>query len=144
MPQLSAVVTPQKPDAKKAAEFGLKYFHEEPVYIIILIRTRLEKWQEKLGFYHKELSYADPSLNLDITHHMMEKLGLRRYAYIETYPHGASIEEYADVYEDGEMITFWASINKALEMLGVQKKEGMDESEVVNLEKYKHTGWIYP
>ena len=144
MPQLSAVVTPQKPDDRKADEFGLKYFYEEPVYIIVFIRPRLAQLQEKLGFEHKELSDTDPSLNLDLTHHVIGKLGITHYALIEIYPHGAQLEEYADLYEEGELVTFWSPINEALAKLGVRKKEGMDESEVVNLKKYKHRGWIYP
>lgn len=140
---ITALVTAGPVDAEQAARYELPCFQENGVTIIALYHRHSDYWAEKLGIpdhYH-----SDIDLDNDVTRFFAQALGLGRYALISTEYFGGIGEQYATVYEAGQVLMPATSdgINAALRLLGVRRGLLKDEFDTVNLHKYRGFGHYF-
>ncbi|WP_125461708.1 MULTISPECIES: hypothetical protein [Rhodomicrobium] len=135
--QISALIARAPIDAEAARQFDLPVIIENDFAIVGLDATHSDHWSKELGLENTELS--EMVLDRPVTHEFARRLGMERYALIETDYFGGAGEQCAAVY-CGLTIAMPATpdgINAALKLLGVKRKSDVDEFDTIGLGRHR-------
>lgn len=136
--RISAIIGKSPVNIEVARKYDLPIFTEDEFVIVALDPSHADFWDEKLGFNYERKS--EILMDTACTHHLVNELGLSKFAIIFTDYFGGAGEQEAAVYENGVQIMppTKDGINRALKMLGVQKNRTNDEFDSINLGKYRN------
>ena len=136
---LIAVVTPKPVDAAAAAALDLTVLDGGSHAILPLYPAHLDAWTEKLGlsFEHESQIIGD----MPVLQAFAERLGLRRFALIQTEYFGGQGSQWATAWNDGLRICPAregpGAINAALVAIGVAPDKRRDAFDTVGLGRYR-------
>lgn len=134
---IHAIVCPLPIDIEQAKRLDLPVLKNAGFAIIPLHYSHSDYWENKQGKAHE--SYSDMMHDSATTQEFARRLGITKFALVETDYFGGVGEQFATVYENGvrRFNVTEGGINKALGLIGVEKAHGKDEFETVGLGKYR-------
>lgn len=116
----------------KVREYGLAVAYENDFAIVILDWDQMEYWDGRLGFNSK--SYSDNiDWDCELAWFWAKELGWSKFAIIQTDYFAGMGDQSACNYDHGEKVIRDASINSALEELGVTPSLNCDAFDTINL-----------
>lgn len=134
---IEAITTKGSIKEELTKPFDIPVFLQDGFSIVALYPAHIDYWCKKLDIKYdsKSVIFSDCS----VTHYFAKKLGLHEYAIIMTEYFGGIGEQYASVYRENQLIMpeTEGGINKALKLIGVVKKNGKDEFDTIQLNKYR-------
>ena len=138
--RLSAIVARARGNPAIANALGLDLVEIGEFVIVPLDRRRMAPWAEALGVTDRQLSEMEP--DCAVTLQLAKALGFDRFALIET-GQGEGAEDQCATFYHGTLRTMplragAASINDALERVGVQPEGGWDATTVLGLDSLRH------
>jgi hypothetical protein len=134
---ISALIAKAPIDLAAAGRLDLPVFVQSGFAIVALFPEHCDHWAEKLGLAHQ--GHSGLLLDCPVTHAFAERLGLEKYALIETNYFGGIGEQWAAVYSGGrvDMQPTIGGINAALQLLGVEREHGFDEFDTIGLAHHR-------
>ena len=140
--QISAIIGKDRINIEKAKEYGLAVAFENGFAIVILDFYAMCELGEIL-----DKSIDSDSENIDwdceLTHFLAKEIGLENFALIQTDYFAGFGEQYASYFKNNIKILNEININYALSVLGVEKKNELDEFDTINLNEYRNTEVYY-
>ncbi|MEL7487105.1 MAG: hypothetical protein AAGJ87_07820 [Pseudomonadota bacterium] len=134
---ISAIITKQNINQKEAEILDLPIITECYATIIPLNSHHCDHWLAALNISNEHFSsmVGDSS----ITHIFAKRLGITKFAIVETEYFGGVGEQCAALYENGARLLDpeTTNINTALKALGVERRSGKDEFDTINLGAYR-------
>ena len=134
---IQAIVAKGKINHEPLMLFDLPCFFHEGFSIVGLNPYHSDHWTEKLSIYKETRGRI--ILNCPVTHYFARELGVRDYAIISTNYFGGVGKQYATVLSSGNVVMEEkeGAINEALKLIGVTKKEALDEFDTICLSRYR-------
>ena len=131
--RISALIAKAPIGTEVAQQFDLPVIVESGFVIVGLYAGHSDHWGEKLGL--ENTAFSEMILDCPVTHEFARRLGMERYALIETNYFGGHGEQFAAVYSGTtiEMPATKGGINEALKRLGVKRQSNMDEFDTIGL-----------
>jgi hypothetical protein len=135
---ITAIIGKSPIEKNVAVDYDLPYFEHNDFVIVALDEAHSDYWAEKLDLF--DSTERQVILDCKTTHFFAKAIGLKKYAIINTDYFGGAGEQFAAVYENGEMImpTKEGAINEALKMLGVKCIKDCDEFDSICLGNYRN------
>lgn len=139
---ISAIIGTDKIDKEKVKEFGLAVAFENGYAIVLLDFYAMCELGEVLG---KSIDSNSENIEWDceLTHFIAKEIGLDNFALIQTDYFAGLGRQYASYFNHGIQTLNDVSINKALNELGVERKNDLDEFDTINLTEYRSTEFYY-
>nr|WP_321361688.1 hypothetical protein [uncultured Hyphomonas sp.] len=143
---ISAIISCDNVDETAAAALGVPVFHENSVSIVGLDPHHSDYWAEKLRLPHR--NFSSVILDNEVTHEIASRIGISKFAIVETHYFGGIGHQTAVVYSNRVQTHLFedheaspkrskSNISKALAAIGVSKNDALDEFEAINLRKYR-------
>ena len=134
---ISALIAAAPIDLDAARELDLPVFIQRGFAIVALHPGHCDWWTEKLGLENKD--FSNILLDCPAMHEFAKRLGMERYALIDTDYFGGAGAQYAAVYHGStkEMAETEGGINEALKRLGVFRAPGLDEFDTIGLGRHR-------
>jgi hypothetical protein len=125
-------------DEGRAREFDLRYrAMPYDLTMFFVIDRYVDAWAERLNITG---AHAEPIYNFHVIHHMMNAIADRpMFAAISTDYFGGVGSQRAAVYRGAETLRERCSINEALRMLGVPRRDADDEFDTLGLGAFRST-----
>ena len=138
--QISALIAKAPIDTEAARQFDLPVIIQNDFAIVGLDAAHSDHWSEELGLENTD--FSEMILDRPVTHEFALRLGMERYALIETDYFGGAGEQCAAVYHGStiEMAATMGGINAALKLLGVKRRFNMDEFDTIGLGRHRSFG----
>jgi hypothetical protein len=139
---ICAIIGEKPINEDNVKKYQLAIAYEGNFAIVILERESIYYWGDKLN-----LSFESESNNIDwaceLIFYFAKELGLKKYGIIQTDYFGGIGEQYASLYENGNILLNEKSINEILREIGVNKNSFKDEFDTLNLGEYRGTEQYY-
>ena len=134
---ISALVARLPIEVDEAKRLELPVFVEREFAIVALNPNHADHWTGQLGLPFE--SFSGMIHDSPTTQEFARRLGMSRFALIETEYFGGVGEQFATVYDGSERVfeVTEGGINAALKVIGVAAAPGMDEFDTVGLGKYR-------
>jgi hypothetical protein len=143
---ISAIITCDQVDETAATILGVPVFRESGVSIVGLNAHHSDYLADKLDLAHN--SYSSLILDNDVTQEIAARIGLSTFAIVETNYFGGIGHQAAVVYSNRTQTHLFedqtaspkpskGNISKALAVIGVSKKDALDEFDAINLGRYR-------
>ncbi len=135
--KISALVTELPIDFHAAKLLDLPVMIEGRHVIIALNYNHSDFWAKRHGLESCSLSkiiHDNP-----VTFDFARRLGISRFALIQTDYFGGIGEQYATVYDQGQRVleATEGSVNSALKAIGVTEANGLDAFDTIGLQQYR-------
>jgi len=134
---ISALIAKAPIDLEAARQLDLPVFVQNGFVIVALYDRHVDFWTQKLGMESRALS--EIILDFPVVHEFARRLGMDRYALIETDYFGGMGSQRAAAYcvADPQMEAEIGSINAALARIGVERAAGKDEFDTIGLADHR-------
>ena len=143
---ISAIISFDDVDETTATALGVPVYHESGVSIVGLNPHHSDYLAEKLNLPH--VSYSSLILDNEVTQEIAARIGVSKFALVETEYFGGIGHQAAAVYSnrvqthlfDDQVVSparSKSNISKALAIIGVAQNNAFDEFDAINLGKYR-------